>query len=135
MSKCLHDPDPQIGKVCNCYECRVSRAQAFGHVMQHCIRCAGTCATDINGQLTCAKDDFDCAVLDIHHAALTQDINPAIITPALIDAIHQGAKELPKKFTRHAYDEQWEPGRIRDKRIEAKPVERVGRSLSSSKRK
>jgi hypothetical protein len=100
MTECIHQPEPKPGNKCNCFECRTARMRVFSLIMQHCVRCAGRCATDANGQLTCEKRNYACPLLDMWYAVINRDTDPADFDAVKVELILQGRREPPKRYRR-----------------------------------
>lgn len=113
MTDCLHQPNVQKGQMCVCADCRSARLPAMQAIMRHCVECAGRCATDRSGQITCAKGEWDCPVMDLWHGVLCAEVTPDYVTDPRIDMIQSGRLDVPVRFRRVAYRETWSPRHVR----------------------
>ena len=118
MSDCLHEPKARPGRVCECEECRRSRSRALRFVMSECVRCAGSIGVDKDGQLTCAANKHDCPVLDLWHCVHNREIDPAAVTPAMVELTHKGRLVPPKAYPRVDPSQPWTRGKIRSPQSE-----------------
>jgi hypothetical protein len=64
--------------------------------------------------VTCAKDEYGCPVLDLWHCALNREIDPAKVTPVLVELVLKGRKEPPRRYPRVAGSLSWSSTSIRD---------------------
>jgi len=95
-TSCIHRPRIRRGMQCNCLECRTARITALEAIANQCITCSGQMATDAAGQVTCAKGEQDCPVLELWRRALTREIEPADVTPILAELVFKRIRELPR---------------------------------------
>lgn len=122
MIECIHNPEVQAGKSCNCLECRTERANAYKNIIGQCALCAGTYKTDHSGQFTCAKANYDCPVLDLWHCVINREIEPDTVTNAMVELVFQGKIEAPVKYSRIPGTDNWKIDAIRDMDKESEPV-------------
>jgi len=97
---CLHQPEPHPGVRCVCFECRTAQMGAFQAIAAQCYRCAGRCATDAHGQVTCEKGDYACPILDLWYAVINRQIDPTRIDPIQVELIYNRHKDPPKRYKR-----------------------------------
>jgi len=136
-TECLHKPEVRRGKKCDCADCRMARSKPMNVVMNYCMRCAGRAGIDRNGQLTCAKGNYKCPVLDVWHAVLNQEIEPGRVDAIYVDLVARGHKNPPKRYRRVPGSRPWHPCAIRDhsKQETKRPQVNAGPVLSAEDNK
>ena len=127
MISCAHEPKIQPGIKCDCQVCRTARSVALMSIMTQCYQCCGRMATDHNGQLTCAKQQYDCPILDLWHSVLNREIDPAKVTPVMAEVVFKGLKDVPRRYPRVSGALSWTATSIRDFSL-AGPMPEVAQS-------
>ncbi len=135
MSECLHRPEPKPGRKCDCFDCRTARMRVFDPIAKQCIRCAGRCATDAHGDVTCEKSEYDCPVLDLWFSIVNREIDPAKVGPVQVELAYNRRKDPPVVYRRVPVSATPRYDGVPDPRVTEEPARRrVRRARKAGKR-